>query len=493
MVKILERIWKVLISLKLAVVNIASLAICLMVATIIESKIDSKTAQYWVYQARWFYAILTLLGLNILAVAISRYPWKRKHTPFLMAHAGILMILIGAWLTYSKGLDGSLRISENEVNSAVELDRHVLVYTRKDDNKSIPFDWMPESVAQNFKPYDIKEFGIRVEKFVSDAEPKINFLPTATPADPAHAKSSAAILIRILGSPMGGAPEFWLWSGDAGWSTQKLGPARFLIRSDHQKDLVKEAGISSDSPEARLDFVVNKAGELHFEATSIRGEIKTGKITLSDKASEPTIVNPEWKMPIKIQVKKFIPNAVNSTEYETVKVKAAMGNGLPNPAMQVSLLSNPSSKLWLGLGDRAEFTEADGTTVSIGYMPKRVILPYAVRLKQFELKHNPGTMDPAAYSSFVQIVDQLQKNETEMNTLPVHHITMNEPLAERGYTFYQASYIPDFPRPTTTILSVNYDPGRALKYWGSLLLVSGAILLYLIKAVQKKKPTVENL
>ena len=488
MIRALERIWKVLISLKLAVIVIASLSITLMTATIIESKFDSKTAQFWVYRATWFYGLLALLGLNILAVAISRYPWKKKHTPFLMAHAGILMILTGSWLTYINGLDGSLRISEGEVSSAVELDSHVLVYSKKGEVKSIPFDWMPDSIAKNLKPYAIKDFGIQIEKFISDAEAKINFSPSLD-QHPATSKLNAAILIRILGSPMGGAPEFWLWAGDVGWSTQKLGPARFLIRSENQKDLNLDSGGNENPLEARLDFVVNVKGELHYEATSIRGEKKKGPIPLTSDHPEPVLVNPEWKMPIKIEVKKFIFNAVNASEFESIKVKAAgMGTGMPNPAIQISLLSNPQSKLWLGLGDRAEFNDVDGTQVSIGYFPRRVVLPYALRLKKFEMLHNPGTQDPAAYSSDVQVVREMQKNETEMETLPVHHISMNEPLAEKGYTFYQASYIPDMPRPTTTILSVNYDPGRVLKYWGSILLVLGAILLYLFKAIQRKKP-----
>jgi hypothetical protein len=64
---------------------------------------------------------------------------------------------------------------------------------------------------------------------------------------------------------------------------------------------------------------------------------------------------------------------------------------------------------------------------------------------------------------------------------------MNEPLESKGYTFYQASYIPEVPRPVTTILSVNHDPGRGLKYWGSILLILGSISLYLVKVLQRKR------
>jgi hypothetical protein len=486
----LMRIWSVLISLRLAVTVIISLAVSLAIATTIEAKFDSKTAQYFVYRAGWFFGILGLLGLNILAVAISRLPWKKKHIAFLMAHAGILMILIGSWITYVNGLDGSLRISEGEVTSAIELDEHVLVFKQGEKMNSKPFPWIPPYVAQNFKPVDFKEYGVRVERFISDAEMKVEFEAPApgAVAPTAKVQPAAAIQIRILGSPMGGAPEFWLWAGDAGWSTQKLGPARFLIRREDQKDLLADQA----SGEARIDFIVSKKGELRYEAISLRGEKKTGKIVLN--TDEPTIINPEWRMPLRVEVKKFVPLAMNHTEYTYAKARGPgmAGSGMPQPAIQISLISNPASRLWLGLGDRAEFNDTGGAEISVGYFPRRVILPFAMRLKKFEVKTNPGSHEAAAYASFVQVVDKMQSDQKGMDALPTTEISMNEPMDRSGYTFYQASYIPDFPRPNTTILSVNYDPGRALKYWGSILLICGAILLYVTKAFQKRKVGVKD-
>ena len=58
-------------------------------------------------------------------------------------------------------------------------------------------------------------------------------------------------------------------------------------------------------------------------------------------------------------------------------------------------------------------------------------------------------------------------------------ISMNEPLVHKRYTFYQASFQEDPQgRATASILSVNYDPGRWLKYLGSALIVLGAIIMF---------------
>ncbi len=485
---LLEKLWNVLISLKLAVIVILSLAITLSVATVIESMHDTKTAQYFVYRAAWFYGLLSVLGLNILAVALSRLPWKRRHIPFLLAHAGILMILAGSWLTYVNGVDGSLLISEGEMNSAVELDELVLVSKRGEEVRTVPFPWMPASVAKSFKPREFPELGIRIERYVADAERVTRYFP----ADGSNPEAAPAVQVRVLGAPMGGAPEFWLFGGDPGSASQKLGPARFLIRKEEQKDLEAPsvAQGSDEASEARLDFIVSKSGALRFQAVSVRGEKKSGSVDLKtlQAREEPVIVDPGWKMPIRLQVKSFLPSALMETRYVERKVKpVGMGTAQPEPAIEISMAGNPASRLWLGLGDRANFQDQNGNPATAGYFPKRLLLPYGLRLERFEMTTNPGTNDPATYSSRVQVVDQFQKTEADLRSLPVHHITMNEPLEWKGYTFYQSSYVPEIPRPTTTILSVNYDPGRGLKYWGSVLLILGSVALYLAKTVKKKK------
>jgi hypothetical protein len=475
--KVAHQAWKILISLKFAVVVMVALTLSLIVATLIESNVDTKTAQYFVYRTWWFFALLGSFGALILAVAISRWPWQKKHTPFLMAHAGILMILAGSWLTYVNGVDGNLQLTEGEVSSSVELDQQVLVFKKNEVTQSVQFPWMPSSVTQNFKPITYPEYGIKVEQFISDSMPKFQFSPA--PAGNVE-KTGAAVLVKVLGAPMGGAPEIWMWTGDPAWATQKMGPARFLIRSAETKLPAAEPG------EARFEFIVNKKGELSFEAISPRGEKRGGKVMLD--GTEPTVINPGWRMPIQLMVKQFVPVAINQTSY----VSAQERSNSPVPAIQVSLLENPDSKLWLALGDRAEFTSKGVDQVSMGYFQKRVILPFALRLKTFEMKHNPGTMDPSAYASHVQVIENLQKTTADMESIPVHTIQMNEPLKVQGFTFYQASYIPDFPRVTTTVLSVNQDPGRFLKYSGSLLLVLGSILLYLSKTVQRKKVVTQS-
>jgi cytochrome c biogenesis protein ResB len=64
---------------------------------------------------------------------------------------------------------------------------------------------------------------------------------------------------------------------------------------------------------------------------------------------------------------------------------------------------------------------------------------------------------------------------------------MNEPLKHNGFTFYQASFQENQTgEATTSILSVNKDPGRWIKYLGSFLIVLGTIVMFYFKHYRLK-------
>jgi cytochrome c biogenesis factor len=168
-----QKLFRALSSLKLAVLVIFLLAVALAVATILESIYDTPTAQYWVYRSDWFHLLLGLLGLNIFCVATSRFPWKKRHIPFLLAHAGILILLVGSWITEKFGLDGNLRITEGETASVVELDSASLYVNHADRLQLIPIPWLPPGLK--FRGIDAVQAGLaydfRIDQFLSHADP----------------------------------------------------------------------------------------------------------------------------------------------------------------------------------------------------------------------------------------------------------------------------------------------------------------------------------
>ena len=127
---------------------------------------------------------------------------------------------------------------------------------------------------------------------------------------------------------------------------------------------------------------------------------------------------------------------------------------------------------WVQVNDVLKiFTENSAYILTYGN--KRIDLGFDLRLEKFEIGRYEGTMRAASYQSLVSTPDG-------QKTL----ISMNEPLKYQGLTFYQASF-QEGPegQPIASILSVNYDPGRWLKYLGSLIITLGVIWLF----YQKRK------
>ena len=79
-------------SVKVALPMILLLAALLATGTILESLYTASIAKRFVYGTWWFDAFLLLLGVNVLGSALSRFPWKKYQTGFVITHLGILCV-----------------------------------------------------------------------------------------------------------------------------------------------------------------------------------------------------------------------------------------------------------------------------------------------------------------------------------------------------------------------------------------------------------------
>lgn len=479
-----KKIIKSLASLKLAVLVILSLAIACATATVLESLYDIPTARYWVYRSMWFRGILLFLGVNILFVMIDRWPWKKNHIPFLLAHIGILTLLGGSLLTDKIGLDGSLRVTEGEKTGAVELDEALLVVSEMgkspDAAHTLPMKWIPPEVK--FTPYSVKErgmpFDLTIADYITHAEPIYNFLPRAPKMDAAPGMvAHPALHFRLTGGPMKITQDFWLWTGDPSTTAMQAGPAWLQI-IDHvnSKTQAMDSGyIPPNGPS--LTFFVEKNG-LVYRSISSTKEITNGIIPFNEIQGDGKDIDPHWKA-VKITLLQYISDAWVNTTFKPSRVQH--GDVAPSSAIRVVATTqgeakNQSTDLWLGLGSRAVLS-SEGRELEVGYFNRRIMLPFAVKLDRFTVDRYQGTNNPASYSSQVTV-----EGDKKFSQL----ISMNEPLDYKGITLYQASYEDAQPRPTTSILAVNRDPGRIWKYLGSLLIVFGSIWLFALKYKQKK-------
>ena len=115
-------------------------------------------------------------------------------------------------------------------------------------------------------------------------------------------------------------------------------------------------------------------------------------------------------------------------------------------------------------------------TVSLQYTVAQRVLPFAIRLDDFEEPKNPGTMQAAMYTSKVTLIDKSRDIERK------EIVTMNAPLYYTGidgmsYTFYQSGISRSNGVPLSTF-SVANDPGLSVKYAGATIMSVGIFLMF---------------
>ena len=146
--------------------------------------------------------------------------------------------------------------------------------------------------------------------------------------------------------------------------------------------------------------------------------------------------------------------------------------------------------------------EGRSRKVRILLEPDTIDVGFDIRLENFERRLDPGTSQASHFSS---VVEFLSRQGRSLVRAPVT-ITMNapvdfsDPASGRSYRLFQESYMgPWMPgdelydqftrtwrekpeKLEASVLTVNYDPGRGVKYAGSGLIVAGIFTMFYMRA-----------
>jgi len=111
-----------------------------------------------------------------------------------------------------------------------------------------------------------------------------------------------------------------------------------------------------------------------------------------------------------------------------------------------------------------------GASFELNLRQKHIPLPFAIELLDFEKQVHPGTQKASSFKSKVNVVQDDNKRRVD--------ISMNKPLRQNGYTFYQSSYTQD---GRATVLSVVKNYGRRFPYIASIIMCFGLLIHLFIK------------
>lgn len=461
-----ERILKTLASLRLAVFVLIALAVTTAWGTIVEAQYnDAGAAQKIVYKSIWMYAVMGLLAVNLIAVMVDRWPWKARHTAFVLAHIGILILMAGSWITQVFGVDGSLSLGVNESGRHVVVSQTDLaLYTTLDGSKYTKLfdrevDFFKEPPTPE-KPLEIPiaNGALRILEYYPYALANQKIVETN------EARDGSAIRFQMQ-NPNVNVTE-WLHQAAAGREAEKdLGPAKIILTSG---PFVKKPGSNVIQLRPKAD---KKSLEYEIHSADVKKAVRKGVV----KAGET--IETGW-MGLVLRVLKYLPSAKEDVTFKSV------GKSTPLTTAAVRVEYNGQS-YWMAINSLLKLFGENELYV-LTYANRRIDIGFPLKLKEFRMGRYPGTMRAASYESVV-LVPGLGGQERE--TL----ISMNEPLKQAGYTFYQASFSEDEQgRPVVSVLSVNDDPGRWIKYLGSLLIVLGTIHLFYFRRREAKTVSVEG-
>ncbi len=441
----MKKIIKQLASLKLAVFVILGIATITAVGTFVEARYDMTMAAKLVYKTPWMFGILGLLAINLTAVMVDRWPWKLRHSAFLCAHIGILTLLLGSLITYKYGLDGSLRFGIDQTSNRVILgDTELRVFASFDGQR---FQTIFAQEA-DFFAINPKKNPMVVPMGIEANAQIIDYWPFASAAKQTRASQNprfgSGVRFQVHNAKVN-TSEWLLQTKPTDLASTDFGPASFFLGPWPQVFPQKNALFLRPNGKLGLDYAVTYADPK--------------RKTLKGKVSEGEVIRSGW-MDLEIRILRYFPNAEETWEFKQVD--------RPTP-----LTTSVIKILWLGKDYFLQLNDllkiyTDTAAYFVAYSNRAEELSFKLTLKAFHVDRYQGTMRAASYRSIVTVPDG---SDVE--------ISMNEPLKHGGYTFYQSSF-QDGPdgKPIASILSVNKDPGRFLKYLGSLIIVIGMILLY---------------
>jgi len=113
------KLFGILASLKMAVGLLIVILIALAAGTIVESRAGAEAAGKLVYYSWWLIALQALLVVNVAMSLASLFPWTKGRIGYVITHASLVIIMLGAAVTYFFKTEGALFLWEGESGSEI--------------------------------------------------------------------------------------------------------------------------------------------------------------------------------------------------------------------------------------------------------------------------------------------------------------------------------------------------------------------------------------
>lgn len=441
-------------SLRLAVVIMASLGVACAWATFHEAWYGTASAQRLFYQAPWFTGLLLALAVNITASMLLRFPWSRHNAGFLLAHVGILVLLLGSLISLHRGIDGSMGVYERETTDRVSLrDRSLHVSLPGAAHAS--FEAPRAGAGLQRLPIGDGGDTLVIEEVAAHAVLREDLAETGQGGWP-------TLHLQLVHPTL--RQEAWLSLESPDASRMDFGPVAFTLARAETTEQAKQLLKPLQAGRNEMRFVAGPGDALAWAIASASGTFSEGGVVLDQPIPTP------W-MGISISVDRFLPRATRRRVVEPAPPPVEEEQQSPAIRAHVEGPGRRSDSFWLAWNDLLQVPYGAGQA-TLAFRSSELAVPFRVTLLEFRSEKYPGSNRPASYESRVRVEDP-ERGVSE------HLIAMNRPLHYRGYVFFQSSFVEG--EPMLSIFSVARAPGLPLVYLGTLLISLGSAWMFYLK------------
>ena len=226
-------------------------------------------------------------------------------------------------------------------------------------------------------------------------------------------------------------------------------------------------------PQIAIEFLQTRAGKLHGRLGSAGQYTSRGELRPGDRLELPGN--------FRLEIVEHIPSARKKVTFAatgSTTNRKARDQGEPAALVEVTV-GGQAVQVWLRRHDPAygrTTLAMPGGTLALSYESGRVPIGFTLGLIDFRREVNPGSAGNAAYSSKVRVVDSRRGLDEE------RVISMNQPLIQGDFAIFQSSFDEAGHGRESSTFSVAYDPGRAWKYLGSLMICLGIAIMFFMRA-----------
>jgi hypothetical protein len=185
-----------------------------------------------------------------------------------------------------------------------------------------------------------------------------------------------------------------------------------------------------------------------------------------------------------VVIEKHLPHARQDVSFLPVELAPGEAAKSEAAAWVEVRTGNQSRRVWLRRNDdRHGFRRivTDAGPVALAFTYDQIPLGFQLELQEFRHELNPGRVGNAAFASRVRVIGAAEAVDEQ------REISMNKPLVHGKFTFYQSSFQREANGMNASILTVAYDPGRFLKYLGSLMICGGIASMFSMHSFLLKK------